>query len=286
VCPILDEINSREVASDGQLPRVWWIGSGLATSMPFHAAGIYSLWPGENALRRAVSSYTPSIKALAYSRTRCCYKRANRPKAIIATMPVTPGLKGLPGVVVERERIARVLGSCTTVNDMELPTSKLVAKSLAQCSIAHFACHGWSDPVDPSNSGLIFAGRHTKGDLVQDALTVHDISETNLGNVQLAYLSACSTAENKAARLADEAINVATGFQIAGFPHVVGCLWPSMDAVCAEVAYSFYALLTQQGDIDLGNRAIVVALHQSVLAIAVRDWKRPLNWAQFVHYGA
>jgi tetratricopeptide (TPR) repeat protein len=286
VRPILDAVYPRKNEQDGQLPRVWWVGSGLASSMPFHAAGVYSSWPGENALGRVVSSYAPSIKALAYSRTRRRRESAVQPKVLIATMPETPGLKRLPGVDVERERVAQVLGAYTTVEDIEKPASELVAKALTQCSIAHFACHGRSDSVDPSNSGLIFARRDENGGIVQDTLTVHTVSETNLQNVRLAYLSACSTAENKAARLADEAIHVATGFQVAGFPHVVGCLWPSVDEVCAEVAQSFYTQLTQQGGIDLGNRAIAVALHQSVLDVATRDWKRPLNWAQFVHYGA
>jgi tetratricopeptide (TPR) repeat protein len=286
VKPILDAVSPRENGPDGQLPRVWWVGSGLASSMPFHAAGVYSSWPGENALGRVVSSYAPSIKALAYSRTRRRHERAIQPKVLIATMPVTPDLKSLPGAGVERESVAQVLGTSAAVEDIEQPTSEVVARRLTQCSIAHFACHGRSDSVDPSNSGLIFARRDENGDIVQDTLTVHKVSEINLQNARLAYLSACSTAENKSTRLADEAIHVATGFQVAGFPHVVGCLWPSVDQVCAEIAHSFYTLLTQDGSIDLGNRAIAVALHQSVLAVAARDWKRPLNWAQFVHYGA
>lgn len=172
------------------------------------------------------------------------------------------------------------------MEDVEQPSAEAVAERLAECSIAHFACHGRTDPIDPSNSGLIFARRDESGNLVQDALTVHSISENSLQNARLAYLSACSTAENKAARLADEAIHITTGFQVAGFPHVIGCLWPSVDRVCAEVAHSFYTSLGAQGSLDLENRAIATALHQSITAVAAREWKQPLNWAQFVHYGA
>ena len=50
------------------LPRIWWIGTGLASSMPFHAAGDHSPRSKENTFSRAISSYTPSIKALAYAR--------------------------------------------------------------------------------------------------------------------------------------------------------------------------------------------------------------------------
>ena len=65
------------------------------------------------------------------------------------------------------------------------------------------------------------------------------VSELNLRDARLAYLSACSTAENKAADLRDEGIHIVSGFQVAGFPHVVACLWPSIDRVCVEVATGF-----------------------------------------------
>ncbi|KAK4119358.1 hypothetical protein N657DRAFT_557307, partial [Parathielavia appendiculata] len=63
----------------------------------------------------------------------------------------------------------------------------------------------------------------------------------------LSYLSACSTAENRANRLSDEAIHVVSGFLVVGFPHVVDCLWPSNDGVCVEVAGGFYSSLFEQG---------------------------------------
>lgn len=37
-------------------------------------------------------------------------------------------------------------------------------------------------------------------------------------------------------RLSDEVLHVVSGFQVAGFRQVVGCLWPSDDNVCVEVA--------------------------------------------------
>jgi CHAT domain-containing protein len=201
-------------------------------------------------------------------------------------MPVTPGLKSLSGARLEKENVAQVLRNYAIIEDVEQPNAEAIARRLNECTIAHFACHGRTDSVDPSNSGLIFTRRDESGDPVQDPLTVHSISEINLQNAQLAYLSACSTAENKAARLADEAIHVATGFQAAGFPHVIGCLWPSVDRVCADVACSFYTSLTQKEGLDLGNKAIAAALQRSIIAVVAREWKQPLNWAQFVHYGA
>jgi hypothetical protein len=62
---ILDEVRALIGLSANGLLRVWWIGSGMAGSMPFHAAGIHRTGSTEKAYHGAVSSYAPSIKALA-----------------------------------------------------------------------------------------------------------------------------------------------------------------------------------------------------------------------------
>jgi CHAT domain-containing protein len=118
------------------------------------------------------------------------------------------------------------------------PRAGQITKALVVCHIAHFACYGTLDSRDPSNSGLILQrsnGRPGEA-FEQDRLIVHRISELQLGHLQIAYLSACSTAENKEAWLLDEVIQVVSGLQEAGFPHVVGCLWAAGDSECVVVA--------------------------------------------------
>lgn len=119
----------------------------------------------------------------------------------------------------------------------------------------------------------------------QDRLTVQTVSELNLRHTRLAYLSACSTAENKAARLADEVIHVVSGFQVAGFPHVVGCLWPSNDRICVEVAGGFYTALLDQREMRWDTDEVAGALREAVMAVRAKERGTPLYWAQFVHYG-
>jgi CHAT domain-containing protein len=87
------------------------------------------------------------------------------------------------------------------------------------------------------------------------------------------------------AQLTDGVIHVVSGFQVAGFAHVVGCLWPSVDRVCVEVARGFYASLCRQGSVRCANREVAMALREAVLGVRESDIKQPLNWAQFVHYG-
>jgi len=74
-------------------------------------------------------------------------------------------------------------------------------------------------------------------------------------------------------------------FQVAGFGHVIGCIWPLVDRVCVEVARGFYLSLSRQG-ISRGEiRDVAEALSEGIMEVWA-SLKRPLNWAQFVHEGA
>ena len=108
---------------------------------------------------------------------------------------------------------------------------------LPGCAIAHFACHGASDPADPSQSLLLLHDHDS------DPLTVASLAPINLDHAQLAYLSACSTALTGDAELIDEAIHLTTAFQLAGFPHVIGTLWEINDAIAVTIADTFYTAL-------------------------------------------
>lgn len=291
----LDKVYKSHDTASG-LPRVWWIGTGLASSMPFHAAGIHSGGSTENALSRAISSYVPSIKALGYSRHRARVTDPAGGTLLITTMPTTPGNghgldqnsrrpPELPGVVEEKRRVVGAAGGHLKIESLDLPSVGQVVDRLENCCIAHFACHGYTDHSDPSNSGLILQNC-VGGQDEQDTLTVRRVSELKLKKARVAYLSACSTAENKAAQLSDEVIHVVSGFQMAGFPHVVGCLWPSIDSVCVEVASGFYSVMLGK---ELGGwvgRGVASALREAVLEVRAREMGSPLTWAPFVHYGA
>ncbi|KAN0071674.1 CHAT domain containing protein [Elaphomyces granulatus] len=291
---ILGEISTQNRPTQG-LPRVWWMGTGLASSMPFHAAGLHMRGSTENAYSRVISSYTPSIKALAYARNWARSteeSRAAHGSLLVATMPTTPRgrseknpPKDLPGVTKERDEIIKAAHDRINVVALNQPSAEQVLESLKVCRIAHFACHGTSDSLDPSNSGLILQkSSNEPGEVFeQDRLTAHRIAELQLRHTQIAYLSACSTAENKAAKLSDEVIHVVSGFQVAGFPHVVGCLWPAGDLECVEVARRFYLSVLQQSS---GNGEVASALQEAVMAVRAEDINMPLNWALFVHYGA
>jgi CHAT domain-containing protein len=294
---VLDHVSSLYKGQDEALPRVWWIGCGLASSMPFHAAGIHAHASQENTFSRVVSSYTPSVRALGYARNQLKRAQNEQPRhdlMLIAAMPMTPtgandhvAFKNLGGVLKESDAVDRIVSPHVRTAVCPGPSADYILSQLENCQIAHFACHGVSDPKDPSNSGLVLQRVATDGSLEQDHLSIHRLSHLWLRHALIAYLSACSTAENKGGRLQDEVIHVVSGFQVAGFPHVVGALWPAGDEECVQVASHFYkSLFEHSGVPELGARRVACALREAVMAVRDEDMDMPLNWAQFVHYGA
>jgi CHAT domain-containing protein/tetratricopeptide (TPR) repeat protein len=288
VKPIMEELHYDAQASIDSLPRIWWIGTGFANNFPFHAAGDSS----GNVGQHAISSYTPTIRALRYARERSVATAPSSgiQKALIVTMPDTPGMNKLPRSIVEAQDIAAVMETVVDVEVVERPSVATTLSKLQGCSIAHFACHGLSYEQSPGASGLILQREDKESSIPrQDMLTTQILSRLELSQAEIAFLSACYTADGRAVLLSDEMLHVVGGFQTAGFRHVIGCLWPSKDRVCSAVAKAFYAELYRDG-VKGRNRdkAVALALHKAVQQ--VRDSEklhnRPLSWAQYVHFGA
>jgi CHAT domain-containing protein len=279
---VLEELGFYKNSSSQELPRIWWIGTGLASSLPFHAAGDHSIESTENTLSWAISSYTPTIKALRHAREKT---RAGIDKhsILLVTMPKTPGKDDLPGVKAEKRAIYEAVQNPHSIQLLDRPSKDTVLDKLRDFSIVHFACHGSSDLMNPSNSFLALQGN---SDSVPEKLTVQEILDANLGRAWLAYLSACSTAQNKVSELADEDLHLASSFQVAGFGHVIASMWPSNDAICAQVASIFYRDLMTRSYIKGDNRAVAAALHAAVKEIRLQNIERPYLWAQYIHSGA
>ncbi|KAH8693493.1 CHAT domain-containing protein [Phaeosphaeriaceae sp. PMI808] len=261
-----------------------WMGTGLASSLPFHVAGDHSAGWVANMLSCAISSYTPTIKALRYAREKT-RRVVDGHSILLVTIATTPGeqYRSLPGVEVEGRDIRSVVNKPHSVKPLPQPTADAVLENLKGSSIAHFACHGSADLLNPSNSFLALQG---ESESTPDKLTVKMISNANLSQAWLAYLSACSTAEIRVSDLADEALHLASSFQVAGFRHVVASMWPSDDTICAQVAKLFYEELLANGGVKAGDRAVPAALQAAVLQAQLQNLERPHLWAQYIHSGA
>jgi CHAT domain-containing protein len=204
-------------------------------------------------------------------------------------MRETPGAGSLPGVTIEKSAIAAAVGGSASIATLEQPDAAEVIDRIQQCDIAHFACHGVSNPAEPSESGLLLQTRTSStAEPRLDILTVRKIYQVHVSHGEIAFLSACSTAENHAVKLVDEVLHIVSGFQVAGFRHVVGYMRPSSDMMCAWFARSFYSELCGNSAMDYEDRAVALALHKAFVEVYERDEyrERPLEWLHCVHYGA
>lgn len=263
VQPILKMIPSPADRTSA-LPRVWWLPTGLLGLFPLHAAGHLGQ---TGALDTVASSYIPTLRALAHARTR---PPAAVRRQLTVALHHTPGLPDLPGTVSEATTLHAHHSDARLLLD-DAATTSSVLNALTESTWAHFACHARVDLTTPSQGGLA---------LYDATLPLLDISQLHLVSAELAYLSACSTAD-RGVPLADESLHLASAFQLAGFRHVIASLWPLNDGIAAKAAEAVYRYLP---DTPTADHA-AIALHHVVLQLRDEHPGRPDLWAALVHSG-
>jgi CHAT domain-containing protein len=119
------------------------------------------------------------------------------------------------------------------------------------------------------NSGLL---------LVDGLYSVRDICKVQLDSVELIVLSGCGTSQT-GVNLTDEAIHIASAFQMSGYHHVIGTLWPIIDQVAEEFAALFYMGLCS------GNADPAFALQAATRRLRDMHLDMPVLWAPLTHLG-
>ena len=284
--PVLSELGWDDELSGNPGRRLWWAPGGLLGMLPLHAAGYHReavRGSRRTVMDRAISSYTPTIRALRYARERMAATRGDGLlKSLIIAMAKTPEASPLSGTWDEAQRVREALsvGSAeVTLLKDDLATTAGVLTRIDQSAIIHFGCHGLNDPSDPSQSRLLLHDHRA------NPLTIGTLRSMRLAKAQLAYLSACDTAVQGSLDLIDEFIQLSTAFQLLGFPQVIGTLWEIMDDFAAEVARDFYAqLVSDDGSVDTSKAAL--ALHHSTMNARSRAPGAPSLWAAYTHAGA
>jgi tetratricopeptide (TPR) repeat protein len=284
--PVLDRLRITGPPRDGQpWPRLWWCVSGLLSFLPVHAAGRHRTQAGvvpATVIDRVISSYTPTVRALTRARQPGAVTgsgESDRPGArdrvVAVAMPRTPGASDLRGAQEEAKGLQQRFRNRVTVLSGLQATYDTVLTALATGRWAHFACHGVSDPSSPSASRLLLT------DHQQRPLTVLDVARLRLDDAGLAFLSACSTAQ-PGRRLPDEAIHLASAFQLAGYRHVIATLWPIGDRQGVELAAGIYSALDPAA---VGGGDVAGAVHAAIRRMR-QQWKTPSVWASHIHVGA
>ncbi len=272
--PVLDRLGLGDVPLDGEpWTRLWWCPTGWLSFLPLHAAGRDGPDSGRWVVDRAVSSYTPTLRALVRARRQLALGAPPDPAPLVVALAETPGAEPLPGAereaAVLTERFPggrRLAGADATV--------AAVCRALPAHSWVHFSCHGVSDVLNPSASGLV---------LYDGRLTALDVAAQRPAHPQLAVLSACSTSQGGIA-LPDEAVQLASSFQLAGYPHVIGTLWTVPDELATFLTEEFYAALAE--DLSRGRPIDpAAALHRPVRTLRDRYAKAPHLWAAHIHTG-
>jgi len=245
-------------------PRVWWMPTDLLSLFPWHAAG----HPGEpGALDAVVSSYTATLRTLTHSRSR---PPTTERRQLTVAVRDAPGSTPLPATAGEAEHLHDAHPGLPLLSGEHVTTDAVLA-ALRESTWAHFACHADADLLVPSRSGIR---------LHDGILSLSAISRLRLADAELAYLSACSTA-NPGINQADESLHLASAFQLAGFRHVIATLWPIADDFAATAAREIYRHL--DGTPSADNAALGV--RRATLDLRAEYPERPDLWASLIHNG-
>jgi tetratricopeptide (TPR) repeat protein len=278
--PVLTALGHTGPHDEGQpWPKVWWCPTGPLTILPIHAAGHHprlrtasTVARSDCVLDRVISSYTPTLTALARAR------QTSEPSVVrhlTVGMPATPRQRPLPAVPQEMEVLARHFPPS---QDNHQLTGSAAIRDAVQAAITdhswlHFACHARQHHADPDRSGFA---------LWDGTLTINDLAAQPTQHHDLAFLSACQTATGSTRHL-DEAIHLASAMQFLGYRSVIATMWIVADSPAPYIANEFYTPLASGGPADPGRSA--EALHRAVRSLRQVDPTNPLLWAPYIHLG-
>jgi CHAT domain-containing protein len=175
---------------------------------------------------------TPNARALVAARNRAVERDAEGLLAVDEPQPVSAS--PLPSSGWE---VAAACGhfpaEATRVLGGEAAARQAVLEALPNYPVLHFSCHGFANPAEPLESGLLMAR--------DQVLALRHVQGLPLARARLAVLSACET-RLPGADLPDEVVSLPAGLVQAGVPGVVGSLWSVLDLSTAMLMVRFYDL--------------------------------------------
>jgi CHAT domain-containing protein len=198
----------------------WCIITGF-TSVPVHAAGIYTGTNQECCSDYVVSSYTPTLTTLLRARKGLQPIPTADTKLLLVAAEHTADarLPALGKVKAETQDICSVVekaGVQYAASSQSVSKTAQATVALPAANLVHIACHGLQDPEQPLNSAF-----HLGDD---DILSVSQLMGIDLKGAFLAFLSACETAKGDRDQ-PDQAIHLAATMLFVGFKSVVATMW-------------------------------------------------------------
>ena len=229
--------------------RLVLVPSGLLALMPLHASwtaaqpgtgpGAAGTSPGRRYLAdERIISYVPSARAAAPARVP---RKSFDTALLVVTDPRPTLMPPLQHVAAEVTASSPFFPKVIRINGPDVVATAVTA-ALPRAQVAHFICHGASNPEHPMESGLFLAAGKR--------LTLRDILDLRLrhGEEQprLCVLSACQT-DQPGTELPDEVVSLPTGLLQAGYAGVLATQWPVHGEVAALVVGYFYHVWREEG---------------------------------------
>ncbi|CAE6440285.1 unnamed protein product [Rhizoctonia solani] len=273
VKPVLDYLGYTEVISQERLPHITWCPTGPLSFLPLHAAGDYSQ-PRSRVYSYAISSYTPTLSALVSSASS---SQNSSCRLLAVGQAATPGYNLLPNTTIELAHIKAHAQENIEYSQLldDQATTTSVLDAMEQHDWVHLACHAHQNVKDPTKSGFF---------LHDGTLDLASINRRSFKNKGLAYLSACQTATGDK-DLPDEAIHLASGMLMAGYPSVIATMWAVVDEDAPFVADKVYEQLMK--DKKIGNGEAGRALHNAVAGLREKVGEKEFGrWAGYIHIGS
>ncbi|KAG8749544.1 hypothetical protein FRC11_011205, partial [Ceratobasidium sp. 423] len=271
--PILDFLGYLNTVSTSDPPHITWCPTGAVSFLPIHAAGDYDR-PRSRVFDYVISSYTPTITALLTSNPSSL---ARDSRILAVGQANTPGHTPLPGTTRElahMEAHTKNIVEYSQLTDNQA-TIAAVLDAMEQHDWVHLACHAHQNVNDPTGSGFF---------LHDGTLDLASINQRSFKNKGLAFLSACQTATGDK-ELPDEAIHLASGMLMAGYPSVIATMWSIHDSDAPFVADKVYAQLMKDGKV--GNGEAGKALHYAVAALRDEVGEKEFGrWVPYIHIGS
>ncbi|CAE6475530.1 unnamed protein product [Rhizoctonia solani] len=272
VRPVLENLQYLDPEPGQELPHITWCVTGPLSFLPVHAAGRYvDPSPKSRIFNCVVSSYSPTISGLITSSTSL----DNFSGILAIGQASTPGLSPLPGTKGELESIMRQAKSLRVtqlIDDSATPDT--VLDELSTHSWVHFACHASQVPDDPTSSAFY---------LHDGTLDLSTIIRQPLGRKAFAFLSACQTATGDL-DLPEEAVHLAAGMLMAGYPTVIATMWSIKDNDAPLIAEHTYAGLLKDGKPDSSKACH--ALHRALVVLRETVGENAfVSWVPYIHIG-
>ena len=275
--PVIDRLHQLQVPEQS---RIWWCPTSVLCSLPLHAMGPIPSDDGERRyfLDLYICSYTPTLSALIQSRHHETGTRSLDQPSVLLVAQLDPSLPTVGGEIQVLQALDKATEVSTLVSETATPTA--VIDSLHRHPFVHFACHGTLEAGKPFEAGFELHGNDAR-------LTLLEIVRSNLPAAELAFLSACHTAEMTEGSIMDEGLHLAAAVQYCGFRSVVGTMWAMADIDGRDLAKHFYKALfsDSRGTTPYHERSA------KALRFAVKKLRRKRGislerWVNFVHYGA